>query len=68
MSLWVREGNFECTGGCTPAGCLTHDSKLTLQDTSDTFAYYIDGELEFSMSLEQMQDLKDMLDSLDYLK
>lgn len=67
MSLWIREGSFECEG-CGPAGCIGHESKLTLQDTADIFNYYIDGDLVYSAGLDQMQDFKDMLDSLDYLK
>lgn len=67
MSLWVREEHFECDG-CTQGGCPGHESKLTLQDTADTFAYYVDGELVWDTGLDEMQKFKDMLESLDYLK
>lgn len=67
MSLWVREEFFYCDG-CAESGCAGHDCKLTLQDTADTFSYYIDDELVLHSGLDQMQKLKDMIDSLDYLK
>lgn len=67
MSLWIREENFNCEW-CSPAGCVGHSSKLTLQDTADVFSYYVDDELVWSASLDEMQKFKNMLESLDYLK
>ena len=64
MSAWVREGRFECFG-CTPGGCVGHESKLIYQDTADSYSYYVDGDLEFSMSLEQKNDLEELFESLE---
>lgn len=66
MSTQEREETFQCEG-CHFGGCSGHESKLTLQDTADSFAYYVDGERQWSMGLDEMQKLYNMMVSLDYL-
>jgi hypothetical protein len=67
MSTQERDETFQCEGVCHFGGCVGHESKLTLQDTADIFSYYVDGERQWSMGLDEMQKLYNMIVGLDYL-
>lgn len=66
MSTQEREETFSCES-CHFGGCSGHESKLTLQDTADIFSYYVDGERQWSMGLDEMQKLYNMMVGLEYL-
>lgn len=64
MSTHKSRSLFECLG-CSPAGCRGHTNSLSYQDTADTYSYYIDGEHQWTMGLDEMTELHAMIEDLD---